>query len=148
VFTVESGQRGEAWGQLQAAANGSGSRPKFGRCLRRLPWHSLTGGGCHGSARCCSVAARHSTTTASRVLGREREREPCELLKLEQHEGKALLTWGRRRPRRPVAVALSALRGMEDAVIRMRCHMHARPVTGCERFKRLLRLTSGPGFIS
>jgi hypothetical protein len=79
---------------------------------------------------------------------REREREPCELLKLEQHEGKALLTWGRRRPRRPVAVALSALRGMEDAVIRMRCHMHARPVTGCERFKRLLRLTSGPGFIS
>jgi hypothetical protein len=29
-----------------------------------------------------------------------------------------------------------------------RTHADRRPVTGCERFNRFLRLTSGPGFIS
>jgi hypothetical protein len=37
----------------------------------------------------------------------------------------AQLTWGRRRPRRPVAAALSARRGMEGALIGMRCRMRA-----------------------
>jgi hypothetical protein len=42
--------------RLQAAADGSGRRPKFGRCSRRSPRRSPTGGGWRGSARRYSVA--------------------------------------------------------------------------------------------
>jgi hypothetical protein len=43
-------------GRLRAAADGSGRRPKFGRCSRRSPRRSPTDGGWRGSAGCCSMA--------------------------------------------------------------------------------------------
>jgi hypothetical protein len=55
--------------------------------------------------------ARHDASRQLRAGVRERG-ESCELLGLEQREDKAQVTWGRQRPRRPVAAALSARRGV------------------------------------
>jgi hypothetical protein len=51
--------------------------------------------------------------------------ESCGLLKLEQRENKAQLTWGRRRPRRPMAAVLSTRHGVEGVVTGIRCPLRA-----------------------
>jgi hypothetical protein len=92
--------------------------------LRRSPWHSSTGVGWRGSARRCSVAAQHSKARHSVATASRGVRERRVMQASEEHEDKVQLTWGWRRPWRPVAAALSARRGVEGAVTGIRCHGH------------------------
>jgi hypothetical protein len=115
-------------------------------------------GGCLGAARPAAAAvevcgaaawwhgrARHDALRQLRAGVRERG-ESCELLRLEQREDKAHVTWGRRRPRRPVATALSARYGVLGTVTEMRCRVRAIG-NRVRAVKRWLRLTSRPSSI-
>jgi hypothetical protein len=112
---------GVTCGHLRVAVDSSGRRPKIGRCSRRSPWHSPTGGSWRGSGWCCSVVARQSKAQHPRQLqaGVRERGESCELLRLEQREDKAHVTWGRR-GQSTVRAAWCGVRCDRDAVSRAR----------------------------